>query len=249
MNKIDIVLDRDLLEHGIRFYRHLNLDTPSWMFFGESGSGKSVLTKSVIGRIALKHSKTNNNRGFQVTICDGKADDYRFLRGIPNARFFEGLSTAKGVDFYYKQFEERRNDIDTSRDFRLLVAEEWSTFLTEIEIDDKKKYKECFSNMFALTSQGRSFNMHVLLSVQRPDSTFMTGFRENLTTVIGLGKYISPEAAKMAGFNNFKEFSNAGGGKSQGYMRSEDGFFRIQVPKITNFDYLHEKIIEAVTCK
>lgn len=88
--------------------------------------------------------------------------------------------------------------------------------------------------------------MHALLSVQRPDASLLTGYRENLTTAIGLG-HISSEAARMVGFNEFDEFDGKDSNQGIGWLLSEEGLHHIQVPKIRNFEKLHRVIQMAVT--
>lgn len=237
---IDILLDKELLSRGFEHYHKLDLDTASWLVFGASGSGKSVLVKSIVGRIGL-HIPTA-----KAMVCDGKADDYTFLRGIEGARHYEFLDTATGLSAFYSKFERRLSGEDESRDLRLLVIEEWGSFLRAVEEIDKKAAKTATAQLFWLTSQGRSYNVHVLLSVQRPDATLLSGFRENFTTVIGLGR-ISTEAAKMVGFSDFDNFEKNGGGQGVGYLLSDTGFFRVQVPRIKDFDKLHKAITAAVT--
>lgn len=126
MESIDLAYDKEMLDMGIKTYVPLKLNTASWLVFGASGSGKSVLVKSLIARISLHISDA------KVTVCDGKADDYTFLRDIPNARHYEYLDIAEGLTEFYSEFESRLKG-DETRTFRLIVIEEWSSYLRTME--------------------------------------------------------------------------------------------------------------------
>lgn len=239
-SEIEILLDKTLLDQGFEYYHKLHLNTASWLVFGPSGSGKSVFVKSIIGRLALYVPDS------KVTICDGKADDYTFLRGIPDARYFEYTDMSKGLAQFYSSFQDRLTGKDRERTFRLIVLEEWGSYLRIMEELDKKAAKVSQAQLFSITSEGRAYNTHALLSVQRPDASLLTGFRENCTTVVGLGR-ISSEAARMVGFNEFDEFDGKESNQGVGWLLSEEGLRHVQVPKICNFEKLHRAIQMAVT--
>lgn len=239
-SEIEILLDKTLLDQGFEYYHKLHLNTASWLVFGPSGSGKSVLVKTIIGRLALHVPDS------KVTICDGKADDYKFLRDVPDARYFEYTDMSKGLAQFYSSFQDRLTGKNPEKTFRLIVLEEWGSYLRIMEEMDKKVAKTSQAQLFAITSQARSYNMHALLSVQRPDASLLTGYRENLTTAIGLGR-ISSEAARMVGFNEFDEFDGKDSNQGIGWLLSEEGLHHIQVPKIRNFEKLHRAIQMAVT--
>jgi hypothetical protein len=244
-----IVLGYDYfqLQQGIRMKLTLPLKSASYLVFGSSNSGKSVLVKTICARISQNISDS------QITICDGKADDYTFLRGIENARHYEYLAMADGLTAFHKDFEERLQG-NPDRSYRLIVLEEWSSFLRIQEQLDKKAPKgspkiaqEAISQLFSITSQGRAYNVHALVSLQRPDSDFLSGFRENLTVICGLGR-ISSQASVMAGFNEFKEFDGKGEGQGVGWLLTEQGGLnKIVVPRVTDFNKLHKAIIWGAT--
>ena len=250
--KINLALDKPLWDAGIRYNHKLNLASASWLTFGPSGSGKSVLNKLIAGRIASIPDTgfdTAPNARARVTICDGKADDYTFLRDVPNARYYEYLDVQNGLTTFFNEFEDRLHG-NPDRSFRLIVLEEWSSYLRVLENSGKEgaqAAKTSLSQAFSITSQGRAYNTHCLFSVQRPDSQFLSGFRENLTTIIGLGR-ISPEAARMVGFNEYELFSNNNCGQSNGWLLDDTGkFAQIIVPRVKDFNKLHRAITDVVT--
>ena len=239
MSRIDVLLDKNLLDIGIEHYYELPLQAASYLVFGPSGSGKSVLTKCIVGRIGLYLPDV------KVSICDGKADDYTFLRGIAGARHYEFLGIREGLADYYTDFESRLNG-SPDRSYRLMVLEEWGSFYRSMEVTDKKAAQTSLSQLFSITSMGRSYNIHALLSVQRPDASLLSGFRENFTVVCGLGR-ISPEAARMVGFNEYPAFDNEKSGKGVGWYLTDEGLKQVQVPIVKNWDKLHNAIKIAVT--
>jgi hypothetical protein len=232
--------DLEHLQQGIRKELTLPLDSASYLTFGPSNSGKTVLNKLICGRLAgIADAK--------LTICDGKAYDYRFLRGLENARHYEYLDVAIGLSDFFAEFESRLKGENSDNSYRLIVLEEWSSFLRVQEKLDKKVAEKSLTELFSVTSQGRAYNCHALVSLQRPDSAFLSGFRENLTCVCGLGK-ISPEAAKMVGFNEYPEFSGISGKQGQGWLLTEQGELnQIVVPRVKNFERLHDDIITVAT--
>lgn len=238
-NAIDILLDKKCLEMGIERYHKLPLNTASWLVFGPSNSGKSVLVKTIISRLGLYVPDA------KLTVCDGKADDYTFLRRVPCARYYEFVGIADGFTAFYQEFEDRLKG-NPDRSLRLIVLEEWGAYLRMMETMDKKAAQLSLSQLFSITSQGRAFNFHALLSTQRPDASLLSGFRENLTISIGLGR-ISPEAARMVGFNEYPNFNNEVCGQGIGWMLTDNGLASVCVPQVQNFKKLHEAIKDAVT--
>lgn len=110
-----------------------------------------------------------------------------------------------------------------------------------------RKVATLISQLFSIASQGRAYNCHALVNLQRPDATFLEGFRENFSVVIGLSR-ISPEAAKMVGFTDYPEFSGINCGQSVGWMLTDEGILsQVRVPHIREWDNLHNSIIAAVT--
>ena len=52
MKSIPIVLDKNLLDNGIKYYHRIKLqDYPHILSIGGTGSGKTYLNKTIIGKI------------------------------------------------------------------------------------------------------------------------------------------------------------------------------------------------------
>jgi AAA+ ATPase superfamily predicted ATPase len=238
---IDILLDREMLKSGVEHYHELPLKSASWLVFGPSNSGKSTLVKVIVGRLALYTDA-------RVTILDGKSDDYTFLRGVQNARHYEFSEIADGLTAFYAEFEDRLSG-NSDRTPLVVVIEEWGSYLRKMEASKEtaQAAKTSLSQVFSIVSQGRSYNVHALFSVQRPDASLFTGFRESLTVVCGLGR-ISPESAKMAGFTDYDSFNNSDCRQGAGwYLTESTGLAAVQVPVVRNWQKLNEDIKAAVT--
>lgn len=237
MEKIPLYFDRDLLQEGIRHYINWNfVRLPHTLVIGATGSGKSCASKLLIARSALYIPDA------QVTICDFKADtnDFGFLVNCP--RYYRFTDCAEGLDTFYKALQARQSGEDTSKTFRLLMFDEWASFLNTL---DKKEAEAAKLKLATLLMLSRSFGMKILISQQRADSQYFNSSRDNFHNIIALGN-ISKESATMFGFDRdqMKPVNNVG----SGYMLTNGTDLRaIQVPVIRNVGKLEQAIKFAVT--
>lgn len=236
MNKIDIVLDKSLLNDGIIHHHSVDFSiTPQLMTVGASGSGKTFLNKLIIGKI----SKTFPDSS--ITVLDFKADDYHFARSTKN--LYEAEFVKDGLDRFYSEFLDRQQGRDPSRTFKLLVVEELGSTLG---FYDKKASEEIKTKLANLIFLGRSFNVHCLISTQRPDSTyFNSGVRDSLGIVIALGN-LSKEAKQML-FSGFQDEMTEHQSQGSGYMLTNGTDLRsIKVPKVTDVKLLEQYICQSL---
>lgn len=217
---IDLALDSELLKDGIQHYHKWNYNKMAHMFvFGSTGSGKTYAVKLLLARISLHLNDAS------VILCDYKADDFNFLKGVPNYYGFTDCAT--GLDRFYNEFQSRQSSEDTSRSFKLLVFDEWASFLNML---DKKEADSARTKLSTLLMLGRSFNVHVLISQQRADAEYFAKSRDNFGIVIALGN-ISKESAAMFNFDRDKLEPVSGIGC--GYMLSNGTNMKaIRVPMI-----------------
>lgn len=229
-NKVAVALDRDLWQEGISYevfwdYKHF----PHVLCFGSTGSGKTYAVKLLIGTIALKIPQA------KILICDFKADDFKFLNGC--TRYFQFTDCAVGLDAFVKMFEARQSGTDESRDFRLLVFDEWASYCNNL---DKKAVEEEKRKLATLLMLGRSFNVHVLVSQQRADAEYFAKSRDNFSVVIALGN-ISKESCLMFGFDRdaMKPARHTGEGH---ILFNGDDLRSIVVPTVSRPDRLEAAI-------
>jgi hypothetical protein len=232
VDKVNISLDKKLFDLGIEYFHSLNLNTSSWLLAGASGSGKSVCGMNLINNIV---SCVPDSR---IWICDGKHDDYKFLGDIENSRYWGYLDMAVGVDNFYNMFSDRLTGQCNNRTHEIIVLEEWSSVLRMLEADKATtpKAKKMLSQAFSITSQGRAYGVHALFILQKPSMDFLSGFRENLTSVISLGR-LSPEVAKMCGFG------------VGWFLNDKNRLFQVKIPHFEANDFARFKknIIKGTT--
>lgn len=233
---INLFWDRDMLDKGLRLHTTWDISRyPHMLVMGATGSGKSYAVRLIMGRLAAKrapHAK--------LTVCDYKADDFRFLEGC--SRYYAFDRSIDGLNSFYCDFQERQSGTDKSRGMRLLVFDEWAAFLAMLE---KKEASEMQKKLATLLMLGRSFNTHVLISVQRADSEYFAKSRDNLSNkVIAMGN-ISKESAAMFGFEreNMMPCTQAG----QGHVLTNGTDLQpIIVPTINRPELLERTIKKAV---
>lgn len=207
---------------------------PHLLVVGATGSGKTYAVKLLLGRIA-KHLPEA-----KITLCDYKHDDFRFLDGC--MRYFWFDRCAEGLNSFYKCFQERQKGNDSSRSFRLLVFDEWASF---IAMQEKRETEESKRKLSTLLMLGRSFNCHVLVSQQRADASYFSTARDNFSVIVALGN-LSKESRDMF-FSGFKDEMEPVRKIGEGYMLVNGvSFHRVQVPKVTNEQRLQDAIQRLV---
>lgn len=206
---------------------------PHFIVTGATGSGKTVAVKTIMERVA-KHAPNA-----KITVCDYKAEDFRFLDGC--SRYYAFDRCAEGLDHFFSEFQARQSGEDDSRTMRLLVFDEWAAFLSNL---DKKELAEVQKKLATLLMLGRSFNVHVLISVQRADAEYFAKSRDNFSIVIAMGN-ISKESAAMFGFDRqqFMPCRQQGQGH---LLLNGTKQLPIEVPRVRSFEELHNKIRVAV---
>ena len=249
-NKVDVAFDKQLLDLGIEHNHTLDssTETASYGYFGASGSGKST------GVFYLLHNVITNISNSRLWICDGKAYDYQFLENIEDSRYFpyigEGDGMPAGMEQFSQMFTDRLTGKCDSRTYELIVLEEWSSVISMLNAEKATApiARKMMAQAFAVTSQGRAYNVHALFVLQKPQMDFLSGFRENLTNIIALGR-LSPEVAKMCGFNEFKHFNNDSSKRGIGWFLDNNKLHQIKVPHFSPDDFarFRASIIEGVT--
>jgi len=234
---LPLFFNRTVLEQtGIEEYVYWNYERlPHTLVVGATGSGKTYGTKLFLGRISKRIPDS------QITVCDYKAEDYRFLEGYKRHSQFDGCR--EGLSDFYQFFQMRQEGKDTSRNFRLLMFDEWASFLNNMS--DKKYIEESKRKLGTLLMLGRSYNCHVLVVQQRGDAQYFSTARDNFNTIISIGN-ISKEGAAMFGFD--QEQMQPVHQQGAGFMLSNGtDLTAIQVPRILNMQKLERYIMDAVS--
>jgi len=232
---IPLVYDEDMMKLRHEIYVHWDLTQPHIAVQGITGSGKSYLCKLILGRIGL-YLPTG-----EITLCDFKGDDsFTFLEGCKRYYRFEACMT--GFDTFYDGFHHRQAGLDNSRNLRLILWDEWSSFINYL---DKKQADEYRKKLSTLLMIGRSFNYHVLLAQQRLNAEDFPKVRDNFNNVITLGNP-SKEVIGMF-YSDFRDEIKNDRRLGTGYMLTNGSDFRkIVVPEITNMEKVEHYIKRAV---
>lgn len=235
MLNTNLVMDKTLFNRGFIHYHKIDWDkNPHMITIGASGSGKTFLNKLVVARVGLNISNSS------ITVLDFKADDYHFARGSKNLHEFDKVKD--GLEKYYQEFLLRQQGADTDSSFKLLVIEELGSIMGYFD----KKIVEGMKMMIAnLIFMGRSVNFHILISTQRPESSyFNAGVRDSIGVVIALGN-LSKEGKSML-FNDFKDEMKEKHGQGSGFMTNGMELFSIKVPQVKDIAKLEYYIKQAL---
>lgn len=237
---IPLFLDRVMLDAGVRYYVPLDFERyPHTLVMGVTGSGKSFCCLILLGKISLYLSNTA-----KATVCDyKKSDEFEFLKGC--AHYYSFMECEQGLEDFFREFQARQQGKDSSRDFRLLLFDEFSSYINNIP--EKKKIDEEKAKFATLLLLGRSFNCHVLLGIQRPDASyFSAGARDQFSTVVALGN-LTKEAAGMFGFDRELMQPVYQRERGAGYLlQGGTNLTAIQVPRIRDMEKLHAAIRRLV---
>lgn len=234
---IDILINQNYLSFGISEIIQWNPErAPHIVVIGATGSGKTYLTKLLLGKI----SKYVPNS--QIYICDFKGDDdFSFLQGC--SRFHRFMDCQDGLQQFYERFQQRQRGEETNKNMIVLFFDEWASYCNSLDKKVIEEEKKKLSNLLML---GRSFNVHVIISQQRADATYFNSARDNFNLVVGLGN-LSEESKSML-FHEFKSEMLPDKTQGTGYMLTNGtNLTAIQVPTISNMAKLQTAIKEGVT--
>lgn len=207
---------------------------PHAIVVGATGSGKTYFVKLLLGRIATHISDA------KVVLCDFKNDDFRFLEGFPNHYAF--TRCGDGLDYFFEAFQRRQQGENPSRSFRLLVFDEWASYLSML---DKKSAEVAKSKLATLLMLGRSFNYHVLISQQRADASYFATARDQFSNILSLGN-LSREGRDML-FSSFKDQIQPVQRLGEGYMLTNGiTLYHIKVPHVRDEERLENTIKRLV---
>jgi energy-coupling factor transporter ATP-binding protein EcfA2 len=173
---LDLANYRKYIEWDCEKYPHLAI-------LGNTGSGKSYFIRLLLGYIS---KYTENAKAY---VCCYKNE----LLKTNAPRFFGYKKVAEGFAQFRTEFEDRLRG-NPCRDFRLLLIDEYVSWLSSMENKEADKIKKQVAECLFMV---RSLNMHVILGAQRAMAVdFAYGSRDCLN-VIFLG---SPSKESIRSF-------------------------------------------------
>jgi hypothetical protein len=183
-----------------------------------------------------------------VTVIDPKSDsDFDFLDGLP--RFYRGEEAAQGFeDFYNNVFRKRQTKEDTTRNLKILFADEIYSMVNLMK--NKAEREQLQQRISILSMLLRSFNCSLQLATQQPSVQAMgsSATREQFSVCL-LGDSGSETLQMLFDGDSrerIKEFGSIGG-RGVGWLSLNGGLAQpVRVPKVECFDKLNAVIKSGV---
>ena len=230
---INAVLDAGLLRRGIYFPRSIDLKKPHLAVFGSSGSGKTYASQLLLAKAVLNSAKlvvADFKGDLEFSFLDNQEHFYRFERvGL----FFDFVSDTL--------LQNRQNGQDKSRSLIICFIDEMSAYFTML---DKKERDIRIRQLSRILMLGRSFNIHVWISQQRPDAEYFGKSRENIHNILLLGSF-SKEVLNML-LSDEKDVVNRKQSRGKGYLISSGEATKEIIVPSYNVAKVQNKILEGM---
>ena len=192
-SKLTVGVDLSILSQGVKVTVTVDFSSvPHMLIVAPSGSGKTYLLTYILGQIAKKSVK--------LILADFKGIDFIEFNDCRN--YYKHNSVGEAVDCVFDELQNRMANASVNSEYEpiYLCIDEWSGFLSSLAVKkEQDNYKQKLANILML---GRGANIFIIMSLQRADSTYITG-RDNFGNVVGLGT-LSKESIAMV-FNDNKE--------------------------------------------
>ena len=199
-----IDLKQNTLTIGVSYYGLVSMDLekqPHAFIAGETGSGKSNILKCMIHQALLKH--------YEVVLID-------FKRGVS----FSSFGNAVSIYYEYKDIimvikemileTTRRLDkfrnmgVDNINDYNRITADflpRKVVFIDELaellKTRDKELSHVLNDSLETLTRLSRAVGIHLIMGLQRPDSTIISGQIKNNVSYRVCGRFVDKEPSRI----------------------------------------------------
>lgn len=223
-SKLTVGVDLSILSQGVKVPVTVDFSSvPHMLIVAPSGSGKTYLLTYILGQIAKKSVK--------LILADFKGIDFIEFNDCRN--YYKHNSVGEAVDCVFDELQNRMANASVNSEYEpiYLCIDEWSGFLSSLAVKkEQDNYKQKLANILML---GRGANIFIIMSLQRADSTYITG-RDNFGNVVGLGT-LSKESIAMV-FNDNKEMIEPKS-RGKGYLQTDGKSLReIVVPMLRNIN-------------
>lgn len=194
----------NVLNMGNGMYGLVGMDLqkhPHALIGGETGSGKSNILKCMIHQALMKH--------YEVILID-------FKRGVSFASFSDV------VDIYYeydtamevlkKMVEETNRRLNLFRTYKVEKLQDYNKlainkmrrkiiFIDELaellKTRDKEISNSLYDSLETLTRLSRAVGIHLIIGIQRPDSTIVNGQIKNNISFRVCGRFVDKEPSRI----------------------------------------------------
>jgi len=231
---IPLAYDSTLLEYS-NIRRYIEWDTdlhPNLAILGNSGSGKSYFIRLLMGYIS-KYAGENA----KAYVCCYKNE----LLRTDAPRFWGYKNVIQGLEQFRTEFEERLTG-NPCRDFRLLLIDEYISWLASLESKESEKIKRDIATLLFMV---RSLNMHVILGCHRGMAAdFSHGSRDCLN-VIFLGSPSKESVRSFCSAEDSDMIEPKERGKGYTIFDAQKPV-AITVPTAQNIDKLDKAILKLV---
>jgi len=223
-SKLTVGVDLSILSQGVKVPVTVDFSSvPHMLIVAPSGSGKTYLLTYILVQIAKKSVK--------LILADFKGIDFIEFNDCRN--YYRHNSVGEAVDCVFDELQNRMANASVNSEYEpiYLCIDEWSGFLSSLAVKkEQDNYKQKLANILML---GRGANIFIIMSLQRADSTYITG-RDNFGNVVGLGT-LSKESIAMV-FNDNKEMIEPKS-RGKGYLQTDGKPLReIVVPMLRNIN-------------
>lgn len=223
-SKLTVGVDLSILSQGVKVPVMVDFSSvPHMLIVAPSGSGKTYLLTYILVQIAKKSVK--------LILADFKGIDFIEFNDYRN--YYKHNSVGEAVDCVFDELQNRMANASVNSEYEpiYLCIDEWSGFLSSLAVKkEQDNYKQKLANILML---GRGANIFIIMSLQRADSTYITG-RDNFGNVVGLGT-LSKESIAMV-FNDNKEMIEPKS-RGKGYLQTDGKPLReIVVPMLRNIN-------------
>lgn len=221
---IIVGIDQTIFAQGVKVPVKVDFSSvPHMLIVAPSGSGKTYLLTYILGQIAKKSVK--------LILADFKGIDFIEFNDCPN--YYKHNSIGEALDLVFDKLQNRMANASVNSEYEpvYFCVDEWSGFLSSLTAKkEQDSYKQKLANILML---GRGANIFVIMSLQRADSSYISG-RDNFGNVVGLGT-LSKESIAMV-FNDNKELIQAKT-RGKGYLQTDGKPLReIIVPQLRNIN-------------
>ena len=177
-------------EEGVPLLLRLpSADVAHILVAGSTGSGKTVLLRSMILSLALRHSP----RSVRLLLIDPKSRGFGPLAVLPHLIrpvVTDPKQAILALEDAVKEMEAR-DHAKRSRPLLVIAIDE----LADLRMVGGKQVERSLTR---LTQRGREAGVHIIVATQRPASTIMGGLVKANLPVRLVGAVASPEDAKVA---------------------------------------------------